>query len=256
MPIMEETSTVLVIDDDPTVRDLMKRYLNREGYHVETASGGEEGLPLARELRPDAITLDVLMPGMDGWAVLKEIKADPQLADIPVIMLTIVDDDNMGYALGASDYFIKPIDRDRLATVLKKYIDHPAQVLIVEDDTATRQMLRRMLVKEGWAVLEAENGRAALERIADSRPSFILLDLMMPEMDGFEFIDELRQHEDWKSIPVAVITAKDLKAEERERLCCCVERIIQKGTYSRKELLSEVRDLVASYVRKTASVKQ
>ena len=253
-PVVEGASTVLVIDDDPTVRDLMKRFLSREGYRVVTATEGKEGLRLAKELHPDAITLDVLMPAMDGWAVLTALKADPQLDDIPVIMLTIMDDKNIGFTLGASDYFTKPIDRDRLIAVLKKYKRHPSQMLVVEDDAAMREMLRRMLVKEGWVVTEAENGCAALERIAESRPAFILLDLMMPEMDGFQFVDELRKHKDWCSIPVAVITAKDLTSKERDRLCGCVEKILQKGAYSREELLTEVRDLVASGVGKVTAV--
>ena len=114
-------SLVLVIDDDPTVRDLMRRSLDKEGFRVEHAAGGEEGLRLARELRPDAITLDVMMPGMDGWAVLAALKSDPELAEIPVVMVTIVDDKNLGYALGAADYLTKPIDRERLAAVLTKH---------------------------------------------------------------------------------------------------------------------------------------
>jgi len=256
MHLSEGAPTVLVIDDDPAVRDLLTRYLNKENYLVETAPGGKEGLQLARKLHPDAITLDVLMPGMDGWAVLKEIKADPELADIPVIMLTIVDNETMGYSLGVSDYFIKPIDRDRLVAVLRKFIHRPGQVLVVEDDRATREMLRRMLVKEGWAIIGAENGRVALERMAESRPAFILLDLIMPEMDGFEFIYELHKHKDWHSIPIAIITAKDLTSEERKRLCGRVEKILQKGAYSREELLSEVRDLLAGRARMATSAKE
>ena len=216
---------------------------------METASGGEEGLRLARELLPDAVTLDVMMPGMDGWAVLTALKEDAELADIPVIILTILDDKTMGYSLGASEYLTKPIDRDRLLAVLHKYISQPSRVLVIEDDTATREILRRMMEKEGWTVTDAENGRVALERIAESRPDFILLDLLMPEMDGFQFIDVLRRNADWCSIPVAVITAKDLTAEDRERLCGCVEKILQKGAYTREELLAEVCDLVAQNVR-------
>jgi PAS domain S-box-containing protein len=254
-PLPEGSNMVLVIDDNPTVRELLKRYLNKEGYQVETASGGEEGLRLAGELHPDAITLDVLMPGMDGWSVLTALKANPQLADIPVIMLTIVDDKNMGYRLGASEYFTKPIDRNRLVAVLQRYTHHPSRVLIIEDDAATREMLRRMLEKEGWIVTEAENGRVAMERIAETQPAFILLDLMMPEMDGFEFVDELRKHKDWCTIPVAVITAKNLTSEERDRLRGCVEKILQKGSCTREELLAEVRDLVSAVASTTTAVK-
>jgi GAF domain-containing protein/DNA-binding response OmpR family regulator len=239
--------TVLVIDDEAAVRDLMQRFLGKEGFRVVAAASGEEGLRWARELRPDAITLDVMMPGMDGWAVLSALKADPDVAEIPVIMLTIVDDRNLGYALGASDYLTKPIDRERLVTVLKQHRrDRP--VLVVDDDAEVRQLLRRMLESEGFAVVEAENGRVALERLRGESPSLILLDLMMPEMDGFEFLAELRRHEDWRAIPVVVITARDLSRDDRERLNGHVEKILQKGTYDRDQLLVEVRELVASSV--------
>jgi PAS domain S-box-containing protein len=243
--------TVLVIDDDSTVHDLMHRFLTKEGFRVESALTGEEGLRLAKELQPDAITLDVMMPKMDGWAVLSRLKADPELANIPVIMVTIVDNKNMGYALGASDYLTKPIDRTRLSAILKKYrCDRPpCPILLVEDDVATREMMRRMLEKEGWAVTEAENGRIALERMADNRPELILLDLMMPEMDGFAFVHELQQHKLWRSIPVVVLTAKDITPEDHQRLNGYVENILQKGAYSCEELLDQVRNLVTAYVR-------
>ncbi|MFQ5340502.1 MAG: response regulator [Anaerolineae bacterium] len=255
-PALDGASTVLVIDDDPRVLDLMQRFLSKEGFRVETAAGGQEGLRLARELRPDAITLDVIMPGMDGWAVLTALKADPELAGIPVIMLTIVDDKNLGYALGASEYLTKPIDRDRLAEVLSKYRSRsPSRlVLVVEDEPATRQMLRRMLEHEGWAVTEAENGRVALERVAEEQPALILLDLMMPEMDGFEFIEALRKQEAWQPIPVVLVTAKDLTAEDRRRLKGYVEKILHKGVYSREALLAEVRDLIRAVHRRSAGV--
>jgi signal transduction histidine kinase/DNA-binding response OmpR family regulator len=239
--------TVLVIDDEAAVRDLMQRFLAKEGFRVVTAAGGEEGLRRARELRPDAITLDVMMPGMDGWAVLSALKADPEVADIPVVMLTIVDDKNLGYALGAADYLTKPIDRERLVTVLKEHRrDRP--VLVVDDDAGLRQLLRRMLEPEGYAVIEAENGRVALERLRDVSPSVVLLDLMMPEMDGFEFVAAFRRHESWRAIPIVVITARDLSAADRERLNGYVQKILQKGTHDRDQLLAEVRELVAGSI--------
>lgn len=243
--------TVLVIDDDSTVHDLMHRFLTKEGFRVESALSGEEGLRLAKELQPDAITLDVMMARMDGWAVLSRLKADPELADIPVIVLTIVDNKTMGYALGASDYLTKPIDRTRLSAILKKYrCDRPpCPILVVDDEAANREMMRRMLEKEGWTVMEAENGRIALERIADNRPELILLDLMMPQMDGFAFVNELQQHKLWRSIPVVVLTAKDITPEDRQRLNGYVENILQKGAYSCEELLDQVRNLVTTYVR-------
>jgi CheY-like chemotaxis protein len=239
--------TVLVIDDEPAVRDLMQRFLTREGFRVVTAAGGEEGLRQARERRPDAITLDVMMPGMDGWAVLSALKADPALTDIPVVMLTIVDNKNLGYALGAADYLTKPIDRERLVTVIDKY-RRDLPVLLVDDDAAVRQLIRRMLEPEGYGVVEAENGRAAIERLRDTTPSVVLLDLMMPEMDGFDFVAEFRRHERWREIPIVVITAKDLSREDRDRLNGYVQRILQKGAYDREALLAEVRELVATSV--------
>jgi GAF domain-containing protein/DNA-binding response OmpR family regulator len=241
--------TVLVIDDEAAVRDLMQRFLTKEGFRVITAAGGEEGLRRARELRPDAITLDVMMPGMDGWAVLSALKADRNVADIPVVMLTIVDDKNLGYALGAADYLTKPIDRERLVAVLGKY-RRDLPVLVVDDDAEVRGLLRRMLEPAGYAVVEAENGRAALERLREIPPSVILLDLMMPEMDGFEFVAELRRHEGWRGVPIVVITAKDLTREDHERLNGYVQKILQKGAHGRDELLAEVRELVATGVER------
>jgi CheY-like chemotaxis protein len=183
--------------------------------------------------------------------VLTALKADPDVADIPVIMLTIVDDKNIGYTLGAADYLTKPIDWGRLAVILQKYrcAHPPCTVLVVEDEADTRDMLRRMLEKAEWAVTEAENGRVALQHMAESQPHLILLDLMMPEMDGFAFIEALRHQDAWRSIPIVVVTAKDLTPDDRRRLNGYVERILQKGAYSREELLREIHDLVAAYVR-------
>jgi CheY-like chemotaxis protein len=256
-PLPGSGSTVLIIDDDAATRDLLARFLAREGFRVETAAGGEEGLRRAREMRPDAITLDVMMPGLDGWAVLTALKSDPELALIPVVMVTIVDDKNMGFALGASDYMTKPINRDQLLAILQKYRGTlttdglgGTPVLLVEDDDEMRELLRRQLEKEGWSVTEAANGRVALERLAEAPPGLILLDLMMPEMDGFQFIASLREREQWRSIPVVVVTAKELSAEERGRLNGYVEQILQKGAHSREELLRVVRDQVASLSRR------
>jgi len=248
-PIPGMAKTVLVIDDDAVVLDLMKRFLSKEGFLVEIAPGGKEGLLLAKDRHPDAITLDVMMPGMDGWAVLTELKSDPDLARIPVIMLTIVEDKNMGYMLGASDYMTKPIDRHRLLDVLQKFIPLPSGILVVDDDPAIRKMFRRMLEKEGWEVTEAENGHAAMTSIAESLPSLILLDLMMPEMDGFQVVEELRKHPIWSSIPVVIITAKDLGTQDRLRLDSGVKSILQKQAHNPTKLLDEVRDILEAGVR-------
>ncbi len=242
---------VLVVDDDPTVHDLMGKFLAKEGLRMAVAASGEESLRLAKELSPALITLDVLMPGMDGWAVLTALKADPVLAEIPVIMLSIADEKHMGYALGAAEYLTKPIDWERLANVLQKYecLRPPCPILIVEDDEAMRSMLGRRLEKEKWTVIEAANGRTALEQMRKLRPELILLDLMMPEMDGFQFLDEVRKDEGWRSIPVIVVTAKELTPEDRQKLNGSVEKILQKGSYSRNDLIDEVRNLITASIR-------
>jgi signal transduction histidine kinase/DNA-binding response OmpR family regulator/HAMP domain-containing protein len=256
--VSEGAPTVLVIDDDPTVHDLVQRFLNKEGLNMIGARSGEEGIRLAKELHPAAITLDVLMPGMDGWAVLTELKADPALSEIPVIMLTIMDEKQMGYALGAADYLTKPIDWDRLSAILRKYecARPPCPLLVVEDDPVMRDLLRRRLEKEDWIVVEAENGRVALERMTEQKPELILLDLMMPEMDGFQFLEEVRKNKDWHAIPVIVVTAKELSAEDQQRLNGSVEKILQKGAYSREDLIGEVRDLVIASISAKRSVKK
>ncbi len=242
---------VLAIDDDPAARDLMRRFLTREGFRPETAASGEEGLRLARVLHPVAITLDVMMPGIDGWTVLQQLKADPDTQDIPVIMLTMVDDKNIGFALGAADYMTKPIDRSRLSAILGRHRcaenDGGCRVLLVEDDEETRAMMREMLKREGWNVEEASNGLLALERLQGACPDLILLDLMMPEMDGFEFARRLRERPEWRDIPVVVLTARDLTTEDRRRLNGDVEKIMQKGNWNPASLAQEMRLLVAAH---------
>jgi CheY-like chemotaxis protein len=237
---------VLVIDDDIMQRELMMRFLTSEGFLVQTASDGAEGLKLAKQSRPIAITLDVMMPGMDGWSVLSAFKADPAVCNIPVIMLTMLDDRKRGYALGASNYITKPFDRKSLAQLLKGYRcpNPPCSVLLVEDDLMTRQMMRSMLEKLGWSVSEAENGRLALQQVAQKRPALILLDLVMPEMDGFEFASELHRNTEWQSIPIVVLTGKDLTAEELTLLNGNVQNVIDKGDSSQEEMMLQVRDLI------------
>jgi CheY-like chemotaxis protein len=185
---------------------------------------------------------------MDGWAVLAALKSDPELGDIPVIMLSIVDEKHLGVALGAAEYMTKPIERDRLAAILRKYGRAGARrsVLVVEDDPATRELLRRTLEVEGWSVTEAGNGRAALERVADACPDLVLLDLVMPEMDGFEFLEAFRADLRSLSVPVVVLTARELTEEDRRRLNGGVSRVLGKGTVGAEELVAVVRAHLAS----------
>ncbi|HEY7687011.1 MAG TPA: response regulator [Gemmatimonadales bacterium] len=236
--------TVLVIDDDASARDLVTRFLEKQGLEVIGAADGAAGLEAARTRRPDVITLDVVMPGLDGWAVLTALKGDPVTAEIPVVMLSMVDEKNLAFALGASEYLTKPIDRDRLTRVLRKYerAGAPRRVLVVEDDSLTRSVLRRAMECEGWEVVEAEHGRKALERSADRVPDLVLLDLMMPEMNGFEFLEAVRALESWRAVPVVVITAKELTDEDRRRLNGGVERVVSKGGRGLEALAAAVRE--------------
>jgi signal transduction histidine kinase/CheY-like chemotaxis protein len=234
-------SLILVIDDDQTVCEVMARYLEREGFVVRTATGGREGLELAREFHPAAITLDIHMPDLDGWTVLAAIKGDPQLADIPVVMVTIEDNRSRGYSLGATEYLTKPIDRERLISLLHSISSRVARkVMLVDDDEIMRESVRRVLEQENWEVASASNGRFALEHLAASSPDVIVLDLMMPEMDGFEFLVEIRQRPEWRDIPVLVMTAKDLNVEDQKRLNGYVERVMQKNASELGELLREL----------------
>ncbi|WP_076862232.1 response regulator [Bradyrhizobium mercantei] len=234
---------ILVIDDDDSVREVTTHFLTREGFVVTTASGGQEGLRLARELQPDAITLDIAMPDLDGWTVLAAIKGDPATAAIPVILMTIVDEKNRGYSLGAADYMVKPVEWSGLARVLRNICKSAGRgVLVVDDDDMMRSGLRRALHEDGWKVSEAENGRVALARLAEQRPDVIVVDLLMPEMDGFELLDALRSNAAWRDIPVLVLTAKDLTDDDRVRLNVGIERVLQKR--DRQELLREVLDVL------------
>ena len=240
-------STLLVIDDDPEASEIIRRFLEKDGFTVVTASSGEEGLRLAHQLHPAAITLDVMMPDMDGWSVLRALKVDPVLHTVPVVMLTMVDDKSKGYALGATDYLTKPVDRDRLHAALARY-HTPGEfcsVLLVEDDQPTREVMARTLENADWQVAEAGNGREALDQLARQKTRLILLDLMMPVMDGFDFLLEMRAHAEWRDIPVIVLTAKDLTDEDRRILSGRVEQIVEKGASSPEHMMSLIRRQVS-----------
>jgi len=225
-----EAPLILVVDDDQTVREVIGRYLEREGFAIAEATGGYEALRLARELRPAAISLDIAMPDLDGWSVLGAIKGDSRLSEIPVVLVTMLDERNRGFALGASEYLVKPIDRDKLVRVLRQLSTPPgSSILVVDDDQAARRSLRIALEQAGWEVGEAEDGQAALDRLHEVRPSVVLLDLIMPETDGFEVLEAMRHHDEWRNIPVIVITARDITAEDRTRLNGRVASVIQKA---------------------------
>jgi adenylate cyclase len=248
---LRQSRRALVIDDEETARDILRQTLMGEGFDVVTAENGRQGLQLARQVQPSLITLDVLMPDLDGWSALRDLKRDDDLSDIPVIMVTIVDEENRGYALGAAAYLTKPIDRERLRKALAscRPDGRSPRVLIVEDDAHARGWLSRILREDGWEVAEAENGRVALDRLAVAHPDVIVLDLMMPEMDGFELIDEIHRREETRRLPVIALTAADLDEERYHRLSGAIERVLRKRPGGREEILATLREVIADCLR-------
>jgi signal transduction histidine kinase/CheY-like chemotaxis protein len=238
---------VLVIDDDQTARDLIADYLRQAGFSVVTATGGRDGLRLAKQYHPLAITLDVMMPDLDGWTVLSALRGNPELAAIPVVMATIVDEQRHGMTLGAAGYLTKPVDREKLIELMQRFKTPagPTSVLLVEDDLVQRVRVRGWLEPLQWLLSEAENGRVALDRLKEKRPDIILLDLMMPEMDGFQLVAALQANPAWRRIPVIVITARDLSGEERARLNAGIETVLVKEQFRPADLVEKVRELVA-----------
>ncbi len=235
--------TVLVIDDEPGIQELMNQHLAARGYRVISAESGAVGIAMAKQEKPNLITLDVMMDGSDGWEVLQKLKADPDTAAIPVVMVTILDREDKGFALGADDYLTKPVDWEQMFSVLGRLTndEEKRSALIIDDDESTRLLFKSVLSKDGWEIAEAGNGVEGLERLHEKRPGVIVLDLMMPEMDGFEFLKEFNAHEDWSDIPVIVVTAKEMNSAERRLLDESVARVIQKGTQTAGQLLDEVQ---------------
>ena len=241
---------VLIIDDDSDVRNIMSEHLKRQGFSVLLADGGQAGIDIAKTEKPDAITLDILMPGMDGWSVLKQLKSDNELSNVPVIIASIVDDKKTGFALGASDYLNKPVSKEDLQASLKQFfsLKENLSALIVEDDRDSRYYLKKVLQDIDVESTEAENGLLGLKYLssADALPDFILLDLMMPEMDGFEFANEVKQDEKLKDIPIFVVTALDLSEEESELLSKKAQAVIMKKTMSADTIADQISKLVNS----------
>jgi CheY-like chemotaxis protein len=239
---------VLVIDDDLTARELIAEHLTAAGFAVAMADGGIEGLKLARQLRPICITLDVMMPDLDGWSVLAALRQDAELAEIPVIMVTILDEQRRAAALGAAGYLNKPIDRARLERLMARFRrpTQPTRVLMVDDDADQRARTRSWLDGTDWIVSEAANGREALARLREGKPDLILLDLMMPEMDGFQVVAALQQQAEWRDIPVIVVTARDLDAEDKKRLNSGVQSVLVKDTFRPTDLIARIRALLAA----------
>jgi signal transduction histidine kinase/DNA-binding response OmpR family regulator len=238
---------LLLIDDDPVIQDLIRRFFGSRGFEIMVAANGLQGLAMAKESHPQVILLDVMMPEMDGWSVLNRLKSDPDLASIPVVMSTMVENRKMGFALGASDYLVKPLDRQQLNAVLAKYGGSKKEdllAMVVEDDSESLEITSRTLERDGWKVIRATNGREALDRLNESTPTLIILDLMMPIMDGFEFIEAVRSNPLWESLLIVILTAKDITDADREQLNGHVSKIYQKPGGEPKDMLEELHRLV------------
>lgn len=245
--LLEGDGIVLIIEHDKTMRQKLKDDLSKMGYAVAVAAHGEESLKLAHKLRPDAILLDIYLPGGEGWRVLSMLKSHPLLAYIPVIMI-MEENNNQWIAATATDYITKPVNREQIAATLSKYHigdDSKGLVMVVEDEEFFRKMMVHVLELEGWRVFQAENGQVALEHLDDKKPDLILLDLLMPVMDGFEFLVKLRKQEKWRSIPVVVLTARDMTADEHARLNHYVETIFLKEAYKQEDLIIQLHQLIS-----------
>jgi PAS domain S-box-containing protein len=242
----QDQQLVLVVDDDASQRDLLSRFLTREGFAVATAADGRAGLEMARALRPRAILLDVMMPQMDGWSVLTALKAEPALAAIPVIMASFVNEPALASALGAVDYVLKPVEWDHLKAIMKRFRANEGAVLVVDDDPDARSRLRTVLERDDWSVTEASNGQEALASVDQATPQAILLDLTMPVMDGFSFLEALRQRPGGADIPVIVLSARDLTQGDRQRLSSA-DKVLRKGDMDLRDLPEQLAELRHSH---------
>ena len=243
---VDERELVVVIDDEAAQRELTTRFLRRQGFAVQTASDGPDGLALVRLLKPRAVLLDVMMPGMDGWAVLRTLKDDPETAAIPVVMVSFVVDPALSATLGAEAAVPKPVDWAALKLVMDRFHASAGEVLVVDDEAQTRERLRTVLQREGWRVTEAANGAEALEQVQRLPPALVLLDLTMPIMDGFDFLHRLRAMPGCAEIPVVVLSARDVAGSDQDALAEA-DRILRKDQTSMRDLAGEVRRLTASH---------
>ena len=239
---MRQAPTVLVIDDDPNIRALLKDYLSEAGYQAAVASDGRMGLRMAKAINPYAITLDVLMPELDGWEVLRQLKMAPVTRDIPVIMISVTEDHATSAALGASGYLAKPVDRQLLLRELKhlSMTRKVRRVLVVDDDLSMQAMMENLLSEAGYEVSIAGGGEAGVELASQDMPDAMILDLVMPDLDGFEVLERLRKNHPTRELPVIVLTSKDLKQEEKLILAKTVKRTILKGSLDQHHLVAEV----------------
>lgn len=241
---------VLVVEDDPAAAKLLSIYLMEAGFSVEVAADGDAGFEKAKTLRPALITVDILIPKTDGWELLTRLKADQAMASIPVVVVSIIDERGRGFSLGAADYLLKPVDRDSLVRVIQRVVRSNARdqrgrsVLVIDDDPLILELMEAVLRPEGFEVLKARDGRHGLQIARERNPDLVVLDLLMPEMNGFEVVDEMHGCPETAAIPIVVLTNKSLSREEKDRLNGRIIAIRQKGEFHREDFVAQVRSLL------------
>jgi signal transduction histidine kinase/CheY-like chemotaxis protein len=241
--------TVVVIEDDRRSADLLKLYLEGAGYAVAIAGDGVEGLELVHRVDPRAVILDVRLPRLDGWDVLARLKADPATASLPVVIVSVIDERGRGFALGAAEYLVKPVDRDRFLSALDRYAPARSErhtVVVIDDDPMDLDLVEAVLAPAGYSVLRAAGGEEGVALVGREAPAVVLLDLLMPGVDGFAVIDRLRADPATADVPIVVLTAKEMTPDDRERLGGQIDYLAQKGTFGGKQLVALVAHLCES----------
>jgi len=242
------------VDDDTGVITLYKRYLEKQGYQVIGVTDSRQAVEQAIRLKPDVITVDILMPNKDGWSVIQELRQNEQTRDIPVVVCSIISDQGKGFSLGAADYLVKPIMEDDLIDALKRLDGHaPTNVLIIDDTPEDVRLIRRILEtprgdggpRPSYIIHEACNGAEGIAAVHQHPPDVIILDLMMPQMDGFAVLETLKANADTRYIPIIVVTAKVLTDEDHQRLNGNIEALLSKGLFTEQELMEHVAAALA-----------
>ncbi|MBN2012244.1 response regulator [candidate division KSB1 bacterium] len=237
--------TILVVDDDPEILSYISQHLTEEGYHVITSTSGKDVVALAREYHPFAITLDIIMPGIDGWEALQQLKSDKTLRDIPVIMISVSDDLQTSLALGAMGYLNKPIDKKKLLGEIKKISSQkPQTILIVDDNDIDRMEIARIAESGDIAVISVDSGEKCLDALQNTLPDVIILDLMMPGMSGFDVLKSIRSQPQTRDLPVIIVTAKELNREDKNRLSGNVSSIIEISKMTPANLMQSIKNML------------
>jgi len=243
--------TILAVDDDPSVIYVLKKYLEGEGYQVVPAHNGAEAIRLAREVKPFAITLDIMIPGRDGWEVINELKGDPATEHIPIVVISILDNKSLGFSLGVTEYLTKPVERNTVLNALGRLMsprcigmDCTPNVLLVDDDPIHIMAMKAVLADSGYKVTVAPGGKEAIEVLKEATPCAVILDIMMPEVDGFMVLEELKKRKETRDIPVIILTAKDITDDDKKRLNGSIQDIIGKGNFAHEEVLRDLKNIM------------